>query len=237
MMVWPLLLASPPRIAVGNTSVTLCTAAIVRVQHHGGPGKVLPRLVVNNDRTSPVPYHVRREAALTTITTSALSLDIFSNGTVRFYTLDSKLLLSELAHDLAAGHTTMAWDSPADESIYGFGQHNFGLIDYRGAPLPLRQWNLWAAVPFFVSTRGFGLLWDTSYAEASFNAPLDSERVDFGAYNVSSPCSSCGGATLPTPQRALASLPPSLVSTVSTSSCRSSAGARRACACAWAAKW
>eukprot|EP00966_Prymnesium_polylepis_P072517 1683789-Prymnesium_polylepis.2 len=180
--------AVPPIITLGNTSVTLCTAAIVRVQHHGS-GAALPRLVVNNDWTLPVPHQVRRRADIVTVTTSALSLDIHSDGTVRFATPDGAPLLSELSHELAASHTTMVWDSPADEAIYGLGQQNFGFLDYRATPIPLTQWNLWAAVPFFVSTRGFGLLWDSSYAEGSFNPPLASERVDFGAYNLSYPCS------------------------------------------------
>ena len=109
----------------------------------------------------PVPHQVSRNADETTVTTSAVVVSIHSNGTVRFATLGGVPLVTELSHELEANHSTMVWDSPADEAINGLGQHNFGFIDYSGAPIPLTQYNLWAAVPFFVSTRGFGLLWDT----------------------------------------------------------------------------
>ena len=184
--------AAPPAvITVGNTSITLCTAAIVRVQHFGGTVPALPRLVVNNEWTAPVAHSVHKTVDATTITTAAIVVDILhSTGAVRFSSPSSagQPRLAELSHELGAEQVSTTWDSPLDEAIYGLGQQNFGLVDYRGTPVPLKQWNLWAAVPFFVSTRGWGLLWDTSYATASFNPVSSSERVAFDAYVPSHPC-------------------------------------------------
>jgi alpha-D-xyloside xylohydrolase len=48
-----------------------------------------------------------------------------------------------------------------DEAIYGLGQHQQGLMNYRGATVHLQQRNpTESAVPVLVSSRGYGLLWD-----------------------------------------------------------------------------
>jgi len=48
-----------------------------------------------------------------------------------------------------------------DEAIYGLGQHQNGLMNYRGATVHLQQRNpTESAVPVLVSSRGYGILWD-----------------------------------------------------------------------------
>ena len=46
------------------------------------------------------------------------------------------------------------------------------MLDFKAAPIQMQQWNLWKVVPFLVSTRRWGLLWDTSYATQDLN-PVD----------------------------------------------------------------
>jgi len=46
------------------------------------------------------------------------------------------------------------------EAIYGLGQHQDGLLDYRGTPVILEQVNREIAIPFFVSSNGYGVLWN-----------------------------------------------------------------------------
>jgi len=47
-----------------------------------------------------------------------------------------------------------------DEGIYGLGQHQDGIMNHRGRSLTLVQANTQSAIPFLVSTQGWGLLWD-----------------------------------------------------------------------------
>ena len=47
-----------------------------------------------------------------------------------------------------------------DEAIYGLGQHPTGLLDNRGSTIRLQQLNTDIGVPVFVSSRGYGVLWD-----------------------------------------------------------------------------
>jgi alpha-D-xyloside xylohydrolase len=47
------------------------------------------------------------------------------------------------------------------EAIYGLGQHEEGILNYRGYCQYLYQHNLKVAIPQIVSTRGYAILWDT----------------------------------------------------------------------------
>ncbi len=48
------------------------------------------------------------------------------------------------------------------EAIYGLGQHEEGILNYRGHSQYLYQHNLKVAIPQIVSTRGYAILWDTA---------------------------------------------------------------------------
>jgi alpha-D-xyloside xylohydrolase len=49
-----------------------------------------------------------------------------------------------------------------DEAIYGLGQHQSGVFNYRGAQVLLAQKNTDIAIPFFFSTLGYGILWNSA---------------------------------------------------------------------------
>ncbi|HEX7028905.1 MAG TPA: TIM-barrel domain-containing protein, partial [Gammaproteobacteria bacterium] len=49
-----------------------------------------------------------------------------------------------------------------DEGFYGLGQHQNAQMNYNGEDIELAQHNLVIAVPFLVSTRNYGLLWDNN---------------------------------------------------------------------------
>ena len=47
-----------------------------------------------------------------------------------------------------------------DEKLYGLGQHQHGLYDQKGAVVELVQRNSEVTIPFLVSSRGYGFLWN-----------------------------------------------------------------------------
>jgi alpha-D-xyloside xylohydrolase len=72
-------------------------------------------------------------------------------------------------------HVRQRWRGADDESLYGLGQRQEGRLDLKGLDLDLWQRNTVVAVPFVVSSRGYGLLWDnTSFTRfgASPDAPI-----------------------------------------------------------------
>jgi hypothetical protein len=196
-----------PAAAASTLDVTpelrlvLCTPEIVRVFAVPASGrdtaaeamaKKSPSLAVVNPWAAPVPHTTSNssDGRVTTVTTSALRVVVdttSSTALVSFFAAaDGTPLLSETAREFdsprtAASSSTagvaMSWDSPASESLYGLGHFNFGVVDYRLAPIQLRQWNLWKISPLLVSTRGWGVLQETSYAEQDFNPVERSEAV------------------------------------------------------------
>ena len=65
----------------------------------------------------------------------------------------------------AGSHVSASFDSPADEHYYGLGQQQQGALDLRDHQI--RCWHDYNAlggedvcVPFMISTRGYGLVWD-----------------------------------------------------------------------------
>ena len=66
------------------------------------------------------------------------------------------------------------------EAIYGLGQHQNGLFNYRGATVELAQNNTDVAIPLLLSTQGYGLLWNTaalSYVDNRFPLELKFEAI------------------------------------------------------------
>ncbi|GAA0732466.1 TIM-barrel domain-containing protein [Sphingomonas japonica] len=49
-----------------------------------------------------------------------------------------------------------------DEGLYGLGQHQNRQMDYNGEDVELAQHNIDIAIPFLVSTKNYGLLWDNN---------------------------------------------------------------------------
>jgi alpha-D-xyloside xylohydrolase len=57
-------------------------------------------------------------------------------------------------------HVGQQWEPNDDESLYGLGQRQIGIVDIKGYDLDLWQHNTHVVVPFLVSSRGYGVLWD-----------------------------------------------------------------------------
>lgn len=64
------------------------------------------------------------------------------------------------------------FDSPADEAFYGLGQHQSEELNMKGKNEELFQYNTKVSVPFVVSNRNYGILWD-SYSYGRFGNPDD----------------------------------------------------------------
>jgi alpha-D-xyloside xylohydrolase len=49
-----------------------------------------------------------------------------------------------------------------DEGLYGLGQHQSGMFNYRGATIELAQNNTDVAIPLLLSSKGYALMWNTA---------------------------------------------------------------------------
>ncbi|MFT3679255.1 MAG: glycoside hydrolase family 31 protein [Ferruginibacter sp.] len=55
---------------------------------------------------------------------------------------------------------SQTFETSADDAWYGLGQHQDGLLNYRGNQVLLFQNNTEVAVPFLISKKNYGILWD-----------------------------------------------------------------------------
>lgn len=134
-------------------------------------------------------FTVSSTAATVSIKTSALRVDINRmSASLSFYTASGDTVLREQPH---AGRTivpetidgTQTYIIRQDfllsphEALYGLGQHQEGFFDLRDIPIRLLQANTNIAIPFLISTRGYGLLWNDP-ALTDFNPPAQTIQLD-----------------------------------------------------------
>ena len=125
-----------------------------------------------------------------TLTTSRLIVSLPArSGSLSFKTLQGETLLREnggLARSYIPTQSAGLYRiedrfSPdATEAIYGLGQHQSGLFNYRGSTVELGQNNTDAAIPLLLSSKGYGILWNTasfSYVDNRFPLELNFESM------------------------------------------------------------
>ncbi len=138
------------------------------------------------------------DGSTVTIQTTDLSVNVnTTNGRVEFFDKNHKSLLSELpdgkgktfkaytvpereigvdsrlSEDKRHGWTWHAeFASPDDEAFYGLGQHQSEELNMKGNNEDLFQYNTKVSVPFVVSNKNYGVLWD-SYSYCRFGNPND----------------------------------------------------------------
>ena len=66
----------------------------------------------------------------------------------------------------------MKFDSPEDEAFYGLGQHQSEEFNMKGKNEDLFQYNTKVSIPFVLSNKNYGILWD-SYSYCRFGNPND----------------------------------------------------------------
>ncbi len=133
-----------------------------------------------NDRKSLVvlpvkektPFTVTAEGGLVKVATSAVTATVDpATGKLTFTDAAGKTLLASgeggkmafapiEVEGKKAFSTQVVFDSPADEAFYGLGQQQTGEFDHKGLNEELYQYNTKISIPFVVSSKGYGLLFD-----------------------------------------------------------------------------
>jgi alpha-D-xyloside xylohydrolase len=169
-----------PSINVGGGTLKLqiCAPDIIRVMYAQGSSAASffarTTLATAPKVCAPTAFDTATSGNTTTVTTSALKVLVdTTTGVITFQDLFGQTILAEksgggrtLTAATVAGEATsnvrQEWTPAADESLYGLGQHQHGLIDIKGTDLDLHQYNTEVFIPFLVSSRGYGVLWDNT---------------------------------------------------------------------------
>lgn len=68
------------------------------------------------------------------------------------------------------------FESPADEALYGLGSNQTHFLNMKGKDFDMYQYNTQAVVPFLVSSKNYGILWD-NYSRTKFGDPREREEI------------------------------------------------------------
>jgi alpha-D-xyloside xylohydrolase len=107
------------------------------------------------------------------LTTGAIAAAVsLKSGRVEFRDKDGKVILAELENGRGFDATKIEgksfyairqqFESPTDEAFYGLGQHQEGEMNFKGKDVELAQHNMDVGIPFVLSTRNYGVLWDNN---------------------------------------------------------------------------
>ncbi len=171
--------------------------------------KELPKkqesLIIVPQKTD-VKYSVEEKDGKTTVTAPAIKAVVDQkDGRIEFYDADGKLLAKEtdkgktfqpftvpdreIGCDIAKVKEEqkhgLTWQLVMDEvgdALYGLGQHQSEELNMLGKNEDLFQYNTKVSVPFVVSNKNFGLLWD-SYSYCRFGKPEEYLQLN-GAFKL-----------------------------------------------------
>lgn len=171
---------------------------IIRVQATAEQGFRSKQSLIIVPQNSKAKYKVEEQGDDLIITTAAMRAVLNeATGQITFYDLKDQVLLKEVAQggktfkpftvpdreigvDIAkvpdAQKHGWSWralfDSPDNEAFYGLGQHQSEELNMKGKNEDLFQYNTKVSVPFVISNKNYGILWD-SYSYSRWGNPDD----------------------------------------------------------------
>lgn len=150
-------------------------------------------------QTSKPQYTVNDHGAIVEVNAKNIKACVDKQtGRITFYDKSGKVLLKEANNgksftrytvpeeNIGIGTLTDAqkngwswralFESPADEAFYGLGQHQSEEFNYKGKNEELFQYNTKVSVPFIMSNKNYGLLWD-SYSLCRWGNPNEYQQL------------------------------------------------------------
>lgn len=181
-------------IAAQSIRLQVVTNSIIHVT--SVPGNDFPdekSLMVLDTLTSRAAFSIAEKGDTVVLKTALLNAMVLTaTGQVIFTDTAGNVLLAEKQGGgktfetvkidnkeyLAVGQK---FESPADEALYGLGANQTDYLNLKGKDADLFQYNTQAVVPFLISTRNYGLLWDnnsrTRYGDSREYAEISALKV------------------------------------------------------------
>ncbi len=152
-------------------------------------------LIIVEQPSEQTPFEVSETESSIVVKTAKLTAEVLkTTGEVQFFDRDGNALLREekgahktfepIEADGFSGYSFRSvFESPMDEAFYGLGQHQSDEWNYKNKNEDLYQYNTKVSVPFIVSNKNYGLLWD-NYSYTKFGNPKDYDQLNqFKLYN------------------------------------------------------
>jgi alpha-D-xyloside xylohydrolase len=163
----------------GLLRIQICTDSIVHVTYT--PTSLFPRekdYIVTKESWPAVPFSFQPGQKESVLITPKLKITVVGkDGSILFADSSGQKLYQEYGRTMTPvvvnGEKTYhseSWSSlwGSYEGFYGLGQHQAGVWNYMGEDVELSQDNTNISVPMFLSSNGYGILWDNA-SRSRFN--------------------------------------------------------------------
>lgn len=149
------------------------------------------QLMINENAKQKTFLKIVEDKTSVTLISGTMMVKLnLSDNQISFYTKTNELLLSEGSRHHAPLKVTndsgyeikqnFQWQT--GEALYGLGQHQEGVMNWRGHAVNLYHQNKYIAMPLLVSSKGYGILWNnysfTQFCDTEKGSYLQSELAD-----------------------------------------------------------
>jgi len=179
------------KIGDETLQVSVCSASVIHVVatpkppesiHHDQAWVLDPK-----QSCSGAQFQFSQSDDAAVLTTATLKVELsLKRGNLKYSSISGQELLREgdaiprtyepvQLNGESTFHVADRFRPDATEGFYGLGQHQSGMFNYRGSTIELGQNNTDVAIPLLVSSKGYGVLWNTaSFTYVDNRFPLES---------------------------------------------------------------
>jgi alpha-D-xyloside xylohydrolase len=164
--------------------IEVITPSIVRISESSGKQFSDIKSLIIQPATEGSKFQKLEDNKSIKISTDSLLIILSKkNDAITFCNKKNKIILKTIACDTASFiqanvqnektfHVKQAYKISGNEALYGLGQFEDPIMNYRNQDILIVQANRTAVNPFLVSTNGYGLLWD-NYSKTKFHEAKD----------------------------------------------------------------
>src|SRR5215831_20158668 len=166
-------------MATGRLKLQVCSDSVIRVLYSATASfPKRPDFVVIKEGWPTTKFDVQSTDDAVTLTTSRLKITVTrKDGAVSYADANGNALVQEASRKLTPekvnGEDTYHAESfvnvyGSHEGLYGLGQHQSGVWNYRGESVDIAQDNSNISVPLMLSSKGYGIFWNNT-SRSRFN--------------------------------------------------------------------
>ncbi len=166
-------------MGTGTLKVQVCSDSVIHVLY--SPTAAFPKrtdFVVIKENWPAAQWTMQSTDDAVTLATSLLKITVTrKDGAISYAEIQGAPLVQEASRSLTPekvnGEDTFRAESQisiygSHEGIYGLGQHQAGVWNYRGESVDISQENSNISVPLMLSSKGYGIFWNNT-SRSRFN--------------------------------------------------------------------
>ncbi|HLZ41585.1 MAG TPA: glycoside hydrolase family 31 protein [Candidatus Sulfotelmatobacter sp.] len=166
-------------MGTGTLKIQICSQSVIHVLY--SPTTAFPKrsdFVVTKESWPAAKWTMQQTEDAVTISTTLLKLTVTrKNGAINYAEASGDALVTEASRRMTPEKVNEEDTYRAEsfiniygshEALYGLGQHQAGVWNYRGESVDISQDNSNIAVPLMLSSKGYGIFWNNT-SRSRFN--------------------------------------------------------------------